>query len=429
MAELTELFNKSKKIHNQLHKFFEDLPKGTDDIFVRTCLTSLKNNSSDFYELIEYVKEKLNVGLWRDVPNFWREAYALLRLASIVSILNSSQANGSCDMEFVMWQLDDALLMGHSEEIHQILTHFATLANAFLFNHSPSEVFPTKYSDIDTPSPELPSLTYSGEIISELKRVHQPSLEEFTEILREGIPVIVTGAMKHWPACNETSSRYWSPAYWSKVSGHRTVPIEIGSAYTDESWGQCLLPVNQFFKTFILNQREDQTPGYLAQHQILLQIPELGNDVDIPDYCFTGAPEGDSAEATVDSNIWVGPRNTISPLHHDSDRSNVLCQLIGKKYVKLYAADQTEFIYPHLENFMLSNTSQIDVASLHPDLDKFPKFREARGYHGVLEAGEMLFIPPRAWHYIRSLTTSISMNFWWDIDSSFIPPWPEFYKV
>nr|CDS30013.1 lysine specific demethylase 8 [Hymenolepis microstoma]CUU99928.1 lysine specific demethylase 8 [Hymenolepis microstoma] len=429
MTELSELYNKSKEIPRLLYKCFDSLPKVTDEIFVHACLTSLETNNSDFYELIEYVRERLNVGLWRDVPDFWREAYALLRLASVVSILRSSQANGLCEMKFLMWQLDDALIMGHSDKVHQILTRFATLANAFLFNYFPSEPFPNKYSDINTPSPDLPSLTFSGEIISELRRVHRPSLEEFTKILEEGIPVIVTGAMDHWPACNESSDRYWSPAYWSKISGHRTVPIEVGSAYTDESWGQCLLTVNDFFKTFILHHKDDQKPGYLAQHQILLQIPELGDDVDIPDYCFTGAPEDDSAGAQIDSNIWVGPRNTISPLHHDSDRSNVLCQLVGKKYVKLYTADQTEFIYPHMENSMLKNTSQIDVASFHPDFSRFPKFREARGYHGVLLAGEMLFIPPRAWHYIRSLTTSISMNFWWTVDASFIPIWPEFYNV
>lgn len=334
-------------------------------------------------------------------------------------------------MDYIMWQLDDALIMGHSDEIRETLTRLATLANAILYEQSPPNNFPDEYDDVHAASPDLSTLTYPGEIISELTRVCQPSIAEFTEILRKGEPVIVTGAMKHWLACNEASDRYWSPAYWSKVAGHRIVPIEVGSAYTDESWGQCLLQVNQFFKTFILNQRPDQPPGYLAQHQILLQIPELGFDIETPYYCYTGEPCGndDRAESVVDSNIWVGPSNTVSPLHHDSDRSNVLCQLIGKKYVKLYTADQTEYIYPHLENSMLCNTSQIDVGSKKVDLGKFPKYAEARGFHGVLEPGEMLFIPPRAWHYIRSLTTSISMNFWWIVDAAFIPPWPEFYKI
>ncbi|KAM7542032.1 hypothetical protein Aperf_G00000019581 [Anoplocephala perfoliata] len=428
MIDLIQIVGDTEKTHDQLRKCFEGLQKGIDDVFVHVCLTSFEGKQSSFYELIEYVREKLNIGHWSEVPEFWREAYALLRLASVLTTLNSSQTTGSCDMKFILWQLDDALIMGHSEEMNNSITHLATMANAFLLEHLPSERFPRRYLDIDVVSPELISFVYPGEVISELTRVHQPSLKQFTDILRAGVPVIVTGSMTHWPACNEASEHYWSPAYWSKVAGYRTVPIEVGSAYTDESWGQRMITVNQFFKTFILNQRDDQPLGYLAQHQILLQIPELADDVDIPDYCFTGTSGTGPSETTVDSNIWVGPSNTVSPLHHDSDRSNVLCQLIGKKYVKLYTADQTEFIYPYTEN-MLCNTSEIDVASLQPDLEKFPKFKEARGYHGVLEPGEMLFIPPRAWHYIRSLTTSISMNFWWCVDDSFIPPWPESYKI
>uniref|UniRef100_A0A2P2L7T1 Transcription factor n=2 Tax=Rhizophora mucronata TaxID=61149 RepID=A0A2P2L7T1_RHIMU len=31
----------------------------------------------------------------------------------------------------------------------------------------------------------------------------------------------------------------------------------------------------------------------------------------------------------------------------------------------------------------------------------------------ILEEGEMLYIPPRWWHYVRSLTTSFSVSFWW----------------
>lgn len=429
MAEFVRCVGDTKELREQLIKRFEGLFQCVDDVFVRNCLKALQDNRPSFYDLIEYVREKLNTGYWRDVPGFWRESYSLLRLASVLSCLSASKDDNDCDVVYVMWLLDDALIMGHSDSLCEAITSLASQANAFLTEHLPARSFPTRYSDADVPSSELTSFTYSGEVISELRRFHQPSIAEFTDILAAGIPVIITGAMSHWPACSKTSDHYWSPAYWSKMAGYRTVPIEVGSAYTDESWGQRLVTVNQFFETFILNPDKSQPLGYLAQHQILLQIPELANDVDIPEYCYTGVEDTKSLETMVDSNIWVGPANTVSPLHHDSDRANLLCQLIGKKYVKLYNADQTELIYPHVETSMLSNTSQIDVASLQPDFDKFPKFKQASGFHGVLGPGEMLFIPPRGWHYIRSLTTSISMNFWWCVDDRFVPPWPEGYRL
>jgi ribosomal protein L16 Arg81 hydroxylase len=31
----------------------------------------------------------------------------------------------------------------------------------------------------------------------------------------------------------------------------------------------------------------------------------------------------------------------------------------------------------------------------------------------VLEAGQMLFIPPGWWHYVQSTTVSFSVSYWW----------------
>lgn len=45
-------------------------------------------------------------------------------------------------------------------------------------------------------------------------------------------------------------------------------------------------------------------------------------------------------------------------------------------------------------------------AQVHPD------FSEAPFVEAILGPGDMLFIPKKWWHYVRSLTTSISVNFW-----------------
>jgi lysine-specific demethylase 8 len=48
-----------------------------------------------------------------------------------------------------------------------------------------------------------------------------------------------------------------------------------------------------------------------------------------------------------------------------------------------------------------------------PDLDQYPLFAQAQGEELVLEAGEMLYIPPHHWHFVRSLAVSFSISFWW----------------
>lgn len=49
-----------------------------------------------------------------------------------------------------------------------------------------------------------------------------------------------------------------------------------------------------------------------------------------------------------------------------------------------------------------------------PDLDKFPQFKQAKYSETILRAGDVLYIPPKYWHYLRSLETSFSVSFWWE---------------
>lgn len=47
------------------------------------------------------------------------------------------------------------------------------------------------------------------------------------------------------------------------------------------------------------------------------------------------------------------------------------------------------------------------------DEEEFPKVVDLEFMDCILEEGEMLYIPPKWWHYVRSLTTSFSVSFWW----------------
>ena len=142
---------------------------------------------------------------------------------------------------------------------------------------------------------------------------------------------------------------------------------------------------------------------YLAQHQLFEQVPALEADIAVPDYCCLG----DAGVGEV--NAWFGPAHTVSPLHFDPQH-NFLAQVVGYKYVKLVPPEDSACVYPHPEG-MLSNTSQVDAAA--PDLARFPRFADARFLEGVLAPGEMLYLPPRYWHYVRALTVSFSVSFWW----------------
>ncbi|NWW89580.1 KDM8 demethylase, partial [Rhynochetos jubatus] len=225
-----------------------------------------------------------------------------------------------------------------------------------------------------------------------------PSLERFRDAhLGPQEPVVLEGVMEHWPCM-----RKWSVDYFCQVAGCRTVPVELGARYTDEEWSQKLMTVRDFIDQYIVNK---DGVGYLAQHQLFDQIPELKEDISIPDYCCLG--EGEEDDITI--NAWFGPEGTVSPLHQDPQQ-NFLAQVFGRKYIRLYSPQESENLYPH-ESQMLHNTSQVDVED--PDFSKFPKFRKAAFQSCVLMPGQVLFIPVKYWHYVRSLDISFSVSFWW----------------
>ena len=221
-------------------------------------------------------------------------------------------------------------------------------------------------------------------------------------------PVLIKGAISHWPALSKNSGHQWNVSYLKNIAGYRTVPIEIGSRYTDDDWTQTLMTVNDFIKKYVLNTNQDKK-GYLAQHTLFDQISELKDDFDIPEYCYTGEDNLDD----IAINIWFGPSKTVSPLHTDP-KHNCLCQVFGKKYVRLYTEDQSAYLSA-FENGILTNTSQIDLEEDEESILKtFPKFSNAQGYECILEEGDILYIPPKCWHFVKSLSISCSLSFWFN---------------
>ncbi|KAG8370901.1 hypothetical protein BUALT_Bualt13G0031600 [Buddleja alternifolia] len=226
------------------------------------------------------------------------------------------------------------------------------------------------------------------------------SLEGFLQDhLISGFPVIISNSMTHWPA----KDRWNDMNYLKKVAGFRTVPVEVGKNYLCSEWKQELITFSEFLERIQSNDCSNADMSYLAQHQLFEQIQELKQDIVIPDYCFVGGGEMRSI------NAWFGPPGTVTPLHHDPHH-NILAQVVGRKYIRLYPASISEELYPHSET-MLSNSSQVDLDNI--DDKEFPKVLDLEFVDCILEEGEMLYIPPKWWHYVRSLTTSFSVSFWW----------------
>eukprot|EP01032_Pedospumella_encystans_P018176 gene18176-20699_t len=282
----------------------------------------------------------------------------------------------------------------------------------------------------------------------------------YTKFLQPQLPVVLQGCMEDWPAMfpNASHIRRWgSIDYLLDVLGHRTVPVETGTTYLSEDSGSRFATGEEFIRQYILgepaaapankilspttspsdeaNNLEEELNslpvGYLAQHRLLDQVPELRKDIITPDYCALlldidettpqnnppldtscNIDNSDTSSAALDSstepeehrgddvlvNAWLGPIGTVSPLHHDP-YYNLLAQTTGYKYVRLYAPKESSNLYPMAGR--MSNNSEVDLLLSEDELRmRFPRVTNASYEEYILGPGEMLFVPRWWWHFI-----------------------------
>jgi ribosomal protein L16 Arg81 hydroxylase len=130
--------------------------------------------------------------------------------------------------------------------------------------------------------------------------------------------------------------------------------------------------------------------------------PDLRAEVVLPAPC-RGA-------AWASSKLWVSPAGAISPLHFDI-ANNLHAQLHGTKRFLVFERGHPLTMYPEPPWSSVPNCSRVDPEA--PDLDRFPRFRDAAPLYCTLSPGDIVFLPTRTWHHVTSLATSISFNFWW----------------
>ncbi|KYR01591.1 transcription factor jumonji [Tieghemostelium lacteum] len=377
----------------------------------QVSVDQLKNQFKILDQLRDLMWEYIHIGNWKDSSLIlWRDIYSFssIHYSYINMLLNHQSISDS------LKPLDYALILGGPLFSLKIHSFIEVLLN---YHHHNSDINSSNsrnnISKIISADSGHCDITFSNEI----KRLkYLPSLQEFyNEYMVKGVPVIIENALNYWSALEK-----WNDiTYLKKIAGMRTVPIEIGSTYLDENWSQKLVNFDDFIDKYILSNEtststDESTPiGYLAQTQLFNQIPALRSDIIIPDYCTLSLQtENDpNNDDDIEINAWFGPKGTTTPLHYDP-KHNLFCQVVGRKYIRLYSSDESEYLYAHNDSKLLFNTSQVDIEN--PDLNRFPKFKEANYIESIVKQNEMLYIPPKYWHFVKSKSCSFSVSFWWN---------------
>ncbi|KAK4855951.1 hypothetical protein QYF36_012655 [Acer negundo] len=332
----------------------------------------------------EMAWEQLHSGPWHSVLPVWRDAYSM----ACIHVAKYHYRNG--ELGEALRVLDMGVIMGGSllrKDLDSAIETVSAKAREAQ-NGGSGEVKRLVSQEFDKAEAlrVLPVRSLSCKLVVKRSAL---SLEGFLcDFMLSGSPVIITDCMGHWPA----RTRWNDIDYLKKVAGDRTVPVEVGKNYLCQEWKQELITFSQFLERIQSNDSSSSVPTYLAQHPLFDQacvslITELRKDICTPDYCFAGGGELRSL------NAWFGPARTVTPLHHDPHH-NILAQVVGKKYIRLYPASLSEELHPYTET-MLCNSSQVDLD--HIDETKFPNVPDLDFLDCILDEGTCSSVMTLIW--------------------------------
>jgi dTDP-4-dehydrorhamnose 3,5-epimerase-like enzyme len=235
---------------------------------------------------------------------------------------------------------------------------------------------------------------------SDVERIGAPSYDTFRRrYLNRRQPVVIGGAMTHWPAM-----RLWNVDYIGRAIGDRPItPLIMNDGRMNLDLREGMQVEEMDFASYRRQvEGRDAPPYYL---RLALEGPFvdlLSADYDVPVYC--------SRRIFMKRNLWLGRTGVATGLHYDMTH-NLVAQVVGRRRIVLFAPSERRNLYPYPMRTLSWHHSPIDLDA--PDLTRYPRFARARRYEVEIQRGEMLFIPQGWWHRFKTIENGIAVNFFW----------------
>ena len=229
--------------------------------------------------------------------------------------------------------------------------------------------------------------------LTDVLRLHLPTQHQLLEVIDKGIPAIITG-LEPSPPCKD----------WTMD------PLV-------ENYGDAIVCVRSADQKVTLRQLAEQMREYEAN-------PELENDPNRDKAYTEGAimpeemwdafgPMFFDREDFISAQLWLGSVSTQMPatgLHCDPT-TGFLFQVIGRKRLELYSADQAECLYPKKA---YSYYQPCWFNPNRPNFEAFPKAQKAKPISVILHPGELLVQPAGWFHQVYALESpTMSVSYFW----------------
>ena len=256
--------------------------------------------------------------------------------------------------------------------------------------------------------------------------VDRPEKLPLQELLSGGQPAVLKGLVDEWEfvRAGRDSSQHAMDYLRSHYNGKPVrysygEPQIAGRPFYSEDFTQLNCVVRQARLDQVLDEihghlRDERPPTYyIASLLIDGHLPgfRAKNDLDLAAHGVESPP-----------SIWIGNR-TIASCHYDAP-NNLACCAIGRRRFTLFPPEQIFNLYPGPLDATPGGQAVSVVDFANPDLEKYPRFREAiaAGQMAEVEPGDAVFIPAMWWHHVEGLSAfNTLVNYWWSSSPAFIP--------
>ena len=229
--------------------------------------------------------------------------------------------------------------------------------------------------------------------LSDIEYLHQPSQMEILEVMEESRPVVITG-LEPSPPCKDWNLDRLVEAYGDAI-------VRVRSATQKQNMREFV----QELKDFIANPTDEMIEGFVKPYTEGSTLPEEM----WPDF----GPLFFDREDFIPPQLWLGAVPTHIPtssLHRDP-LTGFLLQVIGRKRLDLYSADQAEILYPHKA---YNNYQPCWFKPDDPNYEIFPKAEKAKCITVTLNPGELIIQPAGWFHQVYALDSpNMSVSYFW----------------
>ena len=297
------------------------------------------------------------------------------------------------------------------------MSHADLAASAGSSQQSPpkSNYQAEELSILKEPQSLSPLFTLRDVVVGKLTVLKWSPDEGFTEkCVKKKRPIVLKNSVvKTWPAVVK-----WNFTYLAENMGRDILPLvkctnNFLTFDPDKSAPLKLnisLPfteVNMTTSTFFACVQEPGScPDGLKGHYYFGSVPESLQPDLKPDRMLFHTSRDHKANKQF---MWISSAGMITHAHFDQD-FNFFVQLIGRKRFTLWPPSQHELMYPYPRVHPLWHKSRINYRA--PDVARFPNFAKTRALQIVVGPGDVLFVPPYTWHYVETLSASVSLSTW-----------------